>query len=169
MSYQRVEKNAVQLALRFDIAPKTTCRYIGDCHARFGRRSNASEFLNVLNSQDPQIQYTIEHEKENKELNFLDVTIKNNLNQSHDFAVYRKPAITNVQIKSHSNICPNIAMDVYKGFLSGALHTCSGNHLAQEIEFLINVLAGNGHSIAVLEKVKKKYMNNITSNKEKIK
>ena len=59
-------------------------------------------------------------------------------------------------------------MDVYKGFLSGALHTCSGNHLAQEIEFLINVLAGNGHSIAVLEKVKKKYMNNITSNKEKI-
>ena len=161
-------KNAVELALRFDIAPKTICRYIGDSHARFGSRSNASEFLNVLNSQDPQIQYTIEHEKENKELNFLDVTIKNNLNQSYDFAVYRKPAITKVQIKPHSNICPNIAMGVYKRFLSGALQTCSGNHLAQEIDFLINVLAGNGQSIALLEKVNKKYMNNISSKKEKV-
>ena len=47
----------------------------------------------------------------------MDVTIKNNLNQSYDFALYRKPAITNVQIKPHSNICPNIAMGVFKGFL----------------------------------------------------
>ena len=69
----------------------------------------------------------------------MDVTIKNNLNQSYDFAVYRKPAITNVQIKPHSNICPNIAMGVFKGFLSRALHICSENY----IEFLINVFAEN--------------------------
>ena len=31
--------------------------------------------------------YAIKHENEHKELNFLDVTIKNNLNQSYDFAV----------------------------------------------------------------------------------
>ena len=41
---------------------------------------NATKFLNVLNSQDPQIQYTIEYKNEPKELNFLKVTIKNNLN-----------------------------------------------------------------------------------------
>ena len=57
---------------------------------------NATKFLNVLNSQDPQIQYTIEYKNEPKELNFLKVTIKNNLNQSYDFTVYRKPAISNV-------------------------------------------------------------------------
>ena len=165
---QNLEKNAIELALRFDIAPKTFCRYVDDSHARFGSRSNATEFLNVLNSQDPQIQYTTEYENEHKELNFLDVTIKNNLNQSYDFAVYRKPAITNVQIKPHSNICPNIAMGVFKGFLSRALHICSENYLAQEIDFLINVFAENGHSITVLEKVTKKYMNNITSKKEKV-
>ena len=100
--------------------------------------------------------YTIEYENEHKEINFLDVTIKNNLNQSHEFAVYRKPAITNVQMKPHSNICPNIAMGVFKSFLSRALHICSENYLAQEIDFLINVFAENGHSITVLEKVTKK-------------
>ena len=129
---QNLEKNAIELALRFDIVPKTFRRYVDDSHARFGSRSNATEFLNVLNSQDPQIQYTIEYENEHKELNFLDVTIKNNSN-SYYFAVYCKRAITNVQIKLHSNICPNIAMGVFKGFLS--LHIWSENYLAQETDF----------------------------------
>ena len=52
---QNLEKNAIELALRFDIAPKTFCRYVDDSHDRFRSRSNATEFLNVLNSQDPQI------------------------------------------------------------------------------------------------------------------
>ena len=103
---QKFEKNAIELALSFDIAPKTFCRYVDDSGARFGSRSNATEFSNVLNSQDPQIQYTTEYENEHKELNFLDVTVKNNLNQFYDFAVYWKPVITNVQIKPHSNIYP---------------------------------------------------------------
>ena len=102
-----------------------------------------------------QIQCTIEYENEHEELNFLDVTIKNSLNQSYDFAVYHKPAITNIQIKPQSNICPNIAMRVFKGFLSRALHICSENYLALEIEYLINVFVENGHSITVLEKVTK--------------
>ena len=54
-------------------------RYVDDSHARFGSRNNANEFLNVLDSQDPQIQYTIEYENEHKELNFLDVTIKDSI------------------------------------------------------------------------------------------
>ena len=121
--------------MRFDIATKTFRRYIDHFHAHFGSRNNANEFLNFLNSQEPQIQYTIEYENEHKELNFLDVTIKNNLNQSYDFTVYSKPTITNVQIKPHSNICPNIVMGVFKRFLSYALHICSENYLVQDIDF----------------------------------
>ena len=94
----------------------------------------------------------------------MDVAIKNNLNQSYDFAVYHKPAITNVQIKPHSNICPSITMEVFKGFLSRALHICSENYLAQEI----SVFAENGYSFTILEKVTKKYTNNITSKQEKV-
>ena len=46
-------------------------------------------------------------------------------------------------------------MGVLKGFLSCILSICSENYLAQEIDFLINVFAENGHSITVLEKVTK--------------
>ena len=59
-------------------------------------------------------------------------------------------------------------MGVFKRFLSRALHIYSENYLAQEIYFLINVFAENGHSSAVLEEVAKKSMNNITSKKEKV-
>ena len=52
---QNLEKNAIELALRVEIAPKPFHRYVDDSHARFGSRSNATEFLNFLNSQDPQI------------------------------------------------------------------------------------------------------------------
>ena len=40
------------LALTFGIARKTFCRYADDSHAYFGSRNNATEFLNVRNSQD---------------------------------------------------------------------------------------------------------------------
>ena len=116
----------MELALIFDIAPKIFCQYVDDSHARFGSRSSATEFLNVLNSQDLQIQYTIEYENDHKELNFSEVTIRKKLNHSYDFALYHELAITNVQIKLHSNIYPNIAMGVFKGFLSCALHICRG-------------------------------------------
>ena len=164
---QNFEKITFELALRFDIAPKAFHRYVDDSHTRFGSRNNANGFLNVLNSQDLQIQYTMEYENEHKEINFLDVTI-NNLNKFYDFAEYRKPAITNVQMKPHSNICSNIAMGVFKGFFSRPLHICSENYLPQEKDFLIKVFAENGHfhRITDLKKFTKKYINNITSKKE---
>ena len=57
-------------------------------------------------------------------------------------------------------------MGEFKGLLSCALHICLENYLAQEIEFVINIFAESGNSITVLGKVTKKYMNNITSEKE---
>ena len=77
------------------------------------------------------------------------------LNFGTSFGTLDSFTITNVQIKPHFNICPNMAMGIFKGFLSRALHICSENYLAQEIDFLINVFAENGHSITVLEKVTK--------------
>ena len=66
----------------------------------------------------------MEYENDHKELNFLDVTIRNNLNQTDYSTAYLKPVIANVQIKPHSNICRNIAMGDFKGFLLHALHIC---------------------------------------------
>ena len=58
-------------------------------------------------------------------------------------------------------------MKVFKGFLSRTLYICSEKHLAQKIKFLINSFAENRHSITVLEKISKEYMNSIISVKEK--
>ena len=88
----------------------------------------------------------MEYENDHKELNFMDVTIRNNLNQYDDFTVCLKP---------HSNICRNIAMGDFKGFLLHALHICLENYLAQDIEFLTKFLT-------------KKHLENLTSVKEKV-
>ena len=92
-------------------------RFVDDSHARFNNREQSLQFLDILNSQDPSIQYTIEFENENKQLNFLDITITNTGNNSYDFKIFRKTSITNVQIKANSNIAPHIARRVFKEFL----------------------------------------------------
>ena len=76
----------------------------------------ADRFLLELNSQDPKIQYTVEKENDG-ELSFLDINIRNNREGSYEFKVFRKDAITNVQIKPNSSINPNIINGVFKGFL----------------------------------------------------
>ena len=58
---ENLEKTATELALKFDIAPRTFRRYVDDFHAQFGSRINATEFLNVLYCQELQMQYTIEY------------------------------------------------------------------------------------------------------------
>ena len=41
-------------------------RYVDDSHARFTSKYHANTFKEILNKQDPAIQYTIEYENENK-------------------------------------------------------------------------------------------------------
>ena len=98
----------------------------------------ADRFLLELNSQDPKIQYTVEKENDG-ELSFLDINIRNNREGSYKFKVFRKDAITNVQIKPNSSINPNIINGVFKGFLVRATRICSPQFLQDEINFLINV------------------------------
>lgn len=108
--WQNLEKHSIQSALTVVIAPETFRRYVD------GSRNNAKGFLKVLNSQGSWIKYTNEYESDNKELSILDVTIWDNYYYSYDFTVYRKPAMTNVRIKPHSNDSPHITMGVLKGF-----------------------------------------------------
>ena len=48
---------------------------------------------------------------------------QNNLNFLSQ--LFDKPAITNVQIKPHSNISPNVSMGMFKGFISRSTDICS--------------------------------------------
>ena len=63
---QRIEHISITQALNLNLAPKTFKRFVDDSHARFNNREQSLQFLDILNSQDPSIQYTIEFENENK-------------------------------------------------------------------------------------------------------
>ena len=154
---QNLEKHAIELALTFGIASKTFWAYLDDFHAEFGDRNTAGEFFNCLNSQDLQMQYTIEYENDNRKLNFLDVSHLDKLNYSYDFPECCNAAIANVQIKPHCNICPNITMKVFKVFKRFYPAYCT----------FAKGFAENGNNITVLGKVTKEDMNNTTSIKEK--
>ena len=129
---QRIKHISITQAL--NLAPKTFKRFVDDSHARFNNREQSLQFLDILNSQDSSIQYTIDFENESKQLNFLDITITNAGNNSYDFNIFWKTSITNVQIKPSPNIAPHIAMGV---FLSRANKICTEKHLQGEIEFFI--------------------------------
>ena len=49
--------------LTIHIQPKTFKRYVDNSHARFPSRHQANTFQEILNKQDPAIQYTTEYEK----------------------------------------------------------------------------------------------------------
>ena len=61
---QRIEHISITQALNLNLAPKTFKRFVDDSHARFNNREQSLQFLDILNSQDPSIQYTTEFENE---------------------------------------------------------------------------------------------------------
>ena len=150
---QRLEEKSIALSFDFNISPKTFKCYVDDGHARFENKQKSLQFLEILNKQDSSIQYTIEFENNQKQLNFLDITITNNGTDSYDFKIFRKPAITNVQIKSNSNMAPNVSVSVFKGFLSRAYKICSERYIDEEIQFLFHVFTDNGYERKALEKI----------------
>ena len=87
---------------------------------------------------------------------FLDITVTNNGTDCYDFKILGKPATTNVQIKSNSNMAPNASVSVFKGFLSRAYKICSERYIDEEIQFLVNVFTENGYERKSLEKITKK-------------
>ena len=155
---QNIENIALNNALRDHCAPKSFLRYVDDSHARFNNENEVDEFLTELNSQDSCIQYTVEKEVKGQ-LAFLDVNIINNQQGQYEFKVHRKDAITNVQLKPHSSINPTIINGVFKGFLVQACCTSSAKHLQDDIQFLIDVFAENGHERSSFEKMAEHHSN----------
>jgi len=154
---QYLEAKAIQIAINTNVAPKSYLRYVDDSHARFDGDKQVTDFLGILNSQDQKIKYTVEYEKDGQ-LPFLDVLVINKGVGSYEFEVYRKDAITNVQIKPNSSVNPDMYKGVFKGFLARAVRISSPQYLQKEVEFLINVFAENGHDEVLLRKISKEYL-----------
>ena len=158
---QRFEEKSIALSFALNISPKTFKSYVDDSHTRFENKQKSFQFLEILNKQDSSIPYTTEFENNEMQLNFLDITITNNGTSSYDFKIFRKPAITNVQIKSNSNMAPNVSVSVFEGFFSRTYKICSKRYIDEDIQFLINVFTENYYERKTLEKITKNYLNEL--------
>ena len=87
----------------------------------------------------------MEKEDQSRKLNFLDVTIINTGVRKYEFKIYRKIAITNVQIKPHSYVNPALIRDIFKGFVSRGKNLCSEKYLDDELNFLVDIFIENEH------------------------
>ena len=153
---QVLEANAMNDAIHLQppLIPLSFFRYVDDSHSRFDNMDSADKFLQILNQQHGNIKYTIEREcPDNKELQFLDIKIINRGTGKYEFDVFRKEAITNVQVKPKSGHDPNILKGIFKGFVYRALSICSERYLNAEIDFLINVFNENGYDKDSLRKM----------------
>ena len=130
-------------------------RYVDDSHSRFQDMNSADGFLEILNQQHPKIKYTIEKETDEKELQFLDIKVMNKGTEKYEFDVFRKNAITNVQVKPQSGHDPRILRGIFKRFLNRALSICSTKYLNEEMDFLVNIFVENGYKRDDLEKMVK--------------
>ena len=161
---QFIESKALQNAIVNGCGPLSFLRYVDDRHSRFQSDAQVDNFLIELNQQDPQIQYTVDREQ-NGCLPFIDVQVTNNRQGKYEFNVYRKDAITNVQIKPNSSINPKTFNGVFKGFLVRATRICSPKYLEDELKFLVDVFAENGHNRLMLEKMVTSHRNPIVTNR----
>ena len=109
---QRPEEKSFALSFGLNVSPN---HYVDDNHARFENKQKSVQVLQMLNKQDSSIQYTTEFENDKKQRDFLDITIANN-GTTYDFKIFKRLAITNVQIKPNSNLAPNMSISVFKEF-----------------------------------------------------
>ena len=139
---QTLERRAIDIGTNSNppVAPITHVRYVDDSHDRFLEQENPNKFLNILNSIDPKIQYTMEVETEDKTLNFLDIKVKNSRRGSYEYSVYRKAAITNIQVKSNSCHYEGTLNGIFKGFIHRAKSICSPEN---QLKVFASALNGN--------------------------
>ena len=112
-------------------------------------KNNSEEFLEILNDQDDRCQFTAEYEtitQDKSYLNYLEVTTINNKKGQYEFKVYRKDAITNIQIKPDSCHDIRIKEGVFKGYITRAKAICSKEHLEEEIRFIKQIFIENGYA-----------------------
>ena len=110
------------------------------------------EFQKFFWKQGKQVQFTIENENEDKCFNFLDVKLKKS-NGRYEFDIYRKPALTGVQIKPESYIPSRLTTNIFKGFLARTSKIFSEKYLRTEIEYFTDMFSKNGYDQKTLQRI----------------
>ena len=129
--------------------PSIWFRYVDDTFSLFESKAAASVFLNYLNTKHPNIEFTMELE-ENKEIPFLDVLIKRNLN-TFTTTVHRKTTFTGLYTKWDSFTPRRYKINLIRTLTYRCLRICSSSSLLQSTLFdLKKTLLQNGYPRGVL-------------------
>ena len=94
-----------QKALSTAPYPQFWCRYVDDTFV-IHKEAKKQGLLQHINSVDPAIKFTVEDNREDGSIPFLDTTVKPEANGSLSITVYRKPTCTDqyLQWDSHHNL-----------------------------------------------------------------
>ena len=113
--------------------------------------SELKGFLEHLNTYDRNLQFTLETERDGK-IPFLDVLIIRSVNKL-DFTVYRKPTHNNRYLHFKSNHPPQVKRGVVISLVDRVLNICSEPYVKKELNFITDILFGNGYPISLINTV----------------
>ena len=136
--------------------PRFWCRYVDDTFV-IHKEANKQGFLQHINSVDPAIKFTVEDNKEDGSIPFLDTIVKPEVDGSLSITVYKKPTHTDqyLQWDSHHNLSAKFS--VINTLSHRAQTVCSNlDLLKQEKEHLRKALTKCKYPKWALDKVEKR-------------
>ena len=140
---EQFEQQALNTAKK---KPSNWYRYVDDTFVVWPHgEEELQDFLQHLNSLHPNIQFTMETEKDNK-LAFLDVLVKKRSDGSLGHTVYRNPTHTDLYLHANSEHHLTQKQAVMRTLVHRARMTCDTESLEEELKHLKKTFRKNGYS-----------------------
>ena len=111
--------------------PRFWCRYVDDTFV-IHKEVNKQGFLQHINSVDPAIRFTVEDNKEDGSIPFLDTTVKPEADGTLSITVYRKPTHTDQYLQWDSHHHLSARFSVIHTLSHRACTVCSKPELLQK-------------------------------------
>ena len=119
--------------------------------------ANKQSFLQHINSVDPAIRFTVEDNKEDGSIPFLDTIVKPEVDGSLSMTVYRKPTHTDQYLQWDSHHHLSAKFSVIQTLSHGASTVCSKpESLQKEEDHLRKALTKCNYPKWALDKVEKR-------------
>ena len=136
--------------------PKFWGRYVDDTFV-IHKEANKQSFLQHINSVDPAIRFTVEDNKEDGSIPFLDTIVKPEADGSLSITVYRKPTHTDQYLQWDSHHHLSAKFSVIQTLSHRASTVCSNPELLQkEKQHLRKALTKCNYPKWALDKVEKR-------------
>ena len=139
-------------------APIIYRRYVDDIFTVFANEDQADQFLSYINSQHPNLNFTLEKESSNK-LAFLDILVSKR-ERNIELSVYRKPTTTELGTNYFSFTPLKFKVNAIKTLIHRAYSVCSSYKIFDsEVAFLRKFFTSNAYPARLFEREVCKFLN----------